>query len=76
MVLAVKQTVTVQPGGVVEVRSPELTPGSRAEVIVLLDQRPEAECTWSGFIGSVKGLFKSVEEIDSYVRELRNEWDR
>jgi len=37
MVAAIRQQVTVQPGGVIEVRSPELTLGARAEVIILLD---------------------------------------
>lgn len=40
MVAAIRQQVTVQPGGVVEVRSPELPPGARAEVIVLLTNQP------------------------------------
>lgn len=39
MVAAIRQQVTVQPGGVIEIRSPELEPGSRAEVIVLLGSR-------------------------------------
>lgn len=37
MVSAIKQTVTVQAGGRVEVRDPRLTEGTRAEVIVLLE---------------------------------------
>jgi len=36
MVAAIRQTVTVQPGGVVHFASPELTEGSEAEIIVLL----------------------------------------
>ena len=40
MVAAIRHEVTVQPGGVIEIRSPELEPGSRAEVIVLLGSRP------------------------------------
>lgn len=38
MVAAIRQTVTVGEGGVIEVRSPELRPGARAEVIVLVEQ--------------------------------------
>jgi len=37
MVAAIKQTVTVLPGGRIEVRSPQLRPGTQAEVIVLVD---------------------------------------
>jgi hypothetical protein len=36
MVAAVRQIVTIQPGGLVEVRSPELKAGEQAEVIVLV----------------------------------------
>ena len=38
MVAAIRQTVTVGPGGRVEVQSPRLKEGSRAEVIVLLEE--------------------------------------
>jgi hypothetical protein len=41
MVPAIRQTVTIQSAGRVEVRSPELRAGARAEVIVLLEA---AEC--------------------------------
>jgi hypothetical protein len=37
MVEAIRQTVTVQAGGTVEVRSPDLPAGVRAEVIVLIE---------------------------------------
>ena len=80
MVAAIKQHVTIQPGGVIEIRSPELTPGTSAEVIVLVEEQPAthpaSQRTWASFIGSGRGQFKSVEEIDAYIRELRDEWDR
>ncbi len=37
MQTALKQTVTVQAGGLIEVRAPELPVGARAEVIILLE---------------------------------------
>jgi hypothetical protein len=33
---ALRQRLVVQPGGVIEIRSPELLPGALAEVIVIL----------------------------------------
>ena len=42
MVAAIRQIVTIQSPGKVEVRSPELRAGARAEVIVLIE---EAECS-------------------------------
>src|SRR5947209_2933786 len=38
MVAAIRQCVTVQPGGLIEVRSPDLPPGTSAEVIVPVEQ--------------------------------------
>ena len=58
MVAAVRQIVTIQPGGVVEVRSPELTAGEQAEVIVLVqaaagvDGKPPAG-TWRRHAGAI-----------------------
>lgn len=37
MVRAIKQTVTVQAGGRVEVTSDQLAPGTEAEIIILID---------------------------------------
>jgi hypothetical protein len=82
MVAAIKQTVTVGPGGVVQVTSPELQPGTRAEVIVLV-QSIDQKCQPSGdeapltsFIGSGKGSFSTVEEADAFIRNERDAWDR
>ena len=80
MVSAIRQQTTVRPGGVIEVRSPELKPGAAAEVIVLLDDaavpsRPSGRSLVS-FIGATTGQSRSVEEIDADIRALRDEWDR
>ncbi len=37
MTNAIRQTVTVKAGGIIEIRVPELAPGTVAEVIVLVD---------------------------------------
>jgi hypothetical protein len=37
---AIRQKTTVKPNGVIEVQSPELAPGERVEVIILVD-KPE-----------------------------------
>lgn len=42
MVKAIRQHVTVGPGGIVEVQSPDLPVGAEAEVIVLVDQPASA----------------------------------
>ena len=76
MVNAIKQVVTVQSGGVIEIRSPELPEGARAEVIVILDDGAEAPnrplCT---IIGTGKGCFATPEEADAFLRKERDAWE-
>ena len=82
MVAAIKQIVTVGPGGVIEIRSPQLSPGTRAEVIILVEagtpsgQTEAAPRSLSSFIGAARGSFSSVEEVDKFIRSERDEWDR
>jgi len=78
MVAAIRQQVTVQPGGLVEVRSPELQPGARAEVIVLVEAQngDQPRRSLDSFIGAGKGGFGTAEEVDAYIRGLRDEWER
>jgi len=82
MVAAIKQIVTVGPGGVIEIRSPQLPPGTRAEVIILVEAETRSEQTEAGprtlssFIGAARGSFASVEEVDKFIRSERDEWDR
>lgn len=76
MVAALKQMVTVQPGGVIEVRSPDLPVGSEAEVIVLLPNGGVSDSTWAGFIGSGRGSFPSARAIDEHIRDIRDWGER
>jgi hypothetical protein len=82
MVAAIKQIVTVGPGGVVRVTSPELQAGARAEVIVLVQdaapqgQPPFASQPLAAFIGAGQGCFSSVEGADTFIRSERDAWDR
>ncbi|HSZ59708.1 MAG TPA: hypothetical protein VK797_28955 [Tepidisphaeraceae bacterium] len=75
MVAALKQLVTVKPGGVVEVRSDELKAGTTAEVIVLVESASEPARSLSSFIGSGKGCFTDVQEVDAFIRGERDAWD-
>ena len=59
MVAAIRQTLTVQSEGTVEVRSPELRAGARAEVIVLIEG---AECRPAG---------SSLEALDTLQASLQ-----
>jgi hypothetical protein len=77
MVAAIRQRVTVQSGGVIEIRSAELTPGSEAEVIVFVDrvasQSPAAKL--SSFFGAARGVYVDPTQADATIRTERDAWE-
>jgi hypothetical protein len=76
MASEIRQYVTVQPGGVVEVRSPELAPGTRAEVIVIPQETgPLERRTLRSMIGSSRGCYATPEEAVAFLRKERDTWD-
>ena len=82
MVQAIKRRVRIGAGGRIEIEDASLPEGAEAEVIVLLGEATVAEASdrpppmpLDQIIGSGKGGFGSVEEIDQYIRDLRDEWD-
>ena len=75
MINGLRQKVVVQPGGVIEIRSPELPVGSIADVIVMLDSpTEEANRSLVSFIGRGKGSFATPAEADEFIRRERNTW--
>ena len=72
---ALRKTVTVKDGGIIEFQSPELTVGSTAEVIVIVDTpSEEPRKRLSEFIGNGKGAFGSAAEADQFIRGERDAW--
>ena len=69
---ALRQRVIVQPGGVINVCSPELPVGTVAEVTVILNsETEEPKKSLTSFIGAGKGSFATPEEADEFIRQLR-----
>jgi len=81
MMRAYRQKAVVQEGGKIELCSPELRPGTVAEVIILepasadADQ-PAAPARLSDLIGSCKGMFSSPREADAFLQQERDSWPR
>jgi hypothetical protein len=78
MISEVRTYATVQPGGLIKVRSNELLEGATVEVIVRINIHSLAEAKAKGlsrFIGAAKGGFSSVAEVDTYIRQERDSWD-
>jgi len=79
MVRAIKEQVTIQPGGLIEIRRPELPSGAVAEVIVMVDEQEisgRKPKKFSDFFGSVRGCFESGEAADAFIRAERDSWSR
>ena len=80
MTAAIKQVVTVQPGGVVEVRSPELHEGDQAEVTVVVVHpngvKPETarEGGWRRFAGAVNRKDARAGDNDRIDATLAEEY--
>ena len=68
---------TVQPGGRVEVSSPELEAGQSVDVVVTRSSSTERRSVVD-ILAEAPGhrLFKTGKEVDDYIKEERASWDR
>src|SRR5689334_9486840 len=71
-------TTTVLPGGQIEISAPELIPGEQVTVIVKIDEPEKMTITERLARAKYQGgsLFKTAEEVDAYIREERDSWER
>jgi hypothetical protein len=76
MVQTIKERVVIQPGGLIQIRRPELVAGSTVEVIVMLEQPAAEPAPLASFIGRGKGCFTSAAEVDAFIRSERDAWER
>jgi hypothetical protein len=74
MVTALKQIVTIQRGGRIEIHSSELPEGASVEVIVLVDQ-PKRTVPLVSLIGKGQGSFNTPKSVDDFLREERDSWE-
>ena len=73
---AIQISTTVQPGGKVEVVSPELEAGQIVDVVISPMPAPSTRSAWQ-IISEGPGhrLFKTAKEVDDYITEERASWD-
>lgn len=79
MQAAVRMTATVQPGGKIEVADTQLPTGQAVEVIVLLPAPPTASRrSVVDVLAEASGhlAFQTAQEVDTYLREERDAWER
>jgi hypothetical protein len=76
MTRAIREHVVVREGGTIEVHHPDLSAGTEAELIILVEQPKTEPPPLTSLIGKAKGCFASAEEVDSFLRAERDAWER
>jgi len=79
MTAPIQIETTVTPEGKIELTLPELIPGQRVRVTVeLVEALEEPKRHAIDILREASGhrLFKTAEEVDAYINEERDSWDR
>ena len=79
MAAPIQVEATVSPEGKIEISVPELAPGQRVRVSIQPEDVPaEEKRSVIEILSEAPGhqLFKTAEEVDAYIREERDSWDR
>lgn len=79
MATEVRVKTIVLPGGKIEISTPELIAGQHATVVVMIEDNELVEQRHViDILQALPGhrLFQSAEEVDAYMHEERNSWER
>jgi hypothetical protein len=79
MQTALRVTTTVHPGGRIEITDPQLPSGEAVDVIVLLPElSAAARRSILDVLAEAPGqiLFHTPADVDTYLREERDSWER
>jgi hypothetical protein len=80
MQTALRLETTVLPGHRLEISAPELPEGARVEVIVVLPAEPPRQHqSMLDLLATLPPgplLFKTPEEVNRYLQEERDSWER
>jgi hypothetical protein len=79
MAAPIQVEATVSPEGKIKISVPELAPGQRVRVSIQPEEIPAEEKRPAiEILREAPGqqLFKTAEEVDAYIREERDSWDR
>jgi hypothetical protein len=80
MTIEIAIKTTVLPGGKIEISTPQLVAGQQATVIVRVEEEPIEKLTITERLARANyrggALFKTADEVDAYIREERDSWER
>lgn len=81
----IHREAVVGPGGKIEISAPELRPGQRVSITIEPEPAesaatypPEGKIPMIDLMDEDPGqqLFKTADEVDEYLRQERESWDR
>ena len=75
MLTAIKEEVEVMPGGILQIHAENLKPHTKAFVMAVIEveEKPNLK-KLAGLVGSGRGLYKTPEEVDAFIRRERDSW--
>ena len=74
---ALHMSTMVQPGGKIELVSPDLEAGQAVDVVISPTPTPSARSAWQVISeGPGHRLFKTAKEVDGCIARERASWDR
>jgi hypothetical protein len=76
--LTLEVKTRILPGGDIQIPATGLPEGREATVRIVVDEEsPPLKRSFLENLGDYKGgqLFRSVEEVDRYIKEERDSWD-
>jgi hypothetical protein len=80
MTIEIAIKTKVLPGGKIEISVPELMAGQEATIVVKIADEALEKLTITERLARANyhggTLFKTAEEVDAYIREERNSWER
>ena len=79
MATEIRVKTTVLPGGRIEISTPELIAGQHATVVVTIEDNGQVgQHHVIDILAALSGhqLFQNAEEVDTYMHEERDSWDR
>lgn len=79
MAIELRMKTKVLPGGKIEISAPELIAGQEATIVVTVeDYKLNGQGHVIDLLKNIAGhqLFSTAEDVDAYIREERESWDR
>ena len=79
MATAIHREAVVGPDGKIEITAPELVPGQLVNVTIeAVETQPTGKRRAIDILADAPGhlMFNTADEVDAYIREERDSWDR